>query len=76
MLFVAIAAPCTFLPRPASEQRAIASQLTDLDLALVQQILDVSQRKWESDIEYHRQANDLGARLEVLEVVGLVIWGR
>jgi hypothetical protein len=35
--------------------------------ALVQQVLDVSQREREPDVEHHRQPDDRGARLEVPE---------
>ena len=37
--------------------------------ALVQQILDVSQREWETNVQHHRQADDLFARIEVFERV-------
>ena len=36
-----------------------------LDAALVQQILDIPEREREPNIHYYRQADDLGARLEV-----------
>ena len=38
-----------------------------VDPALVQQILDVSKRKREAHVHHDRQADDLLARLEVLE---------
>jgi hypothetical protein len=41
----------------------------DVDPALVQQVLDVPQRQWVSDVHYHRQADDLGRRLEVAKDV-------
>ena len=41
--------------------------VADIDSALVQQILDVSQRKWKPDIQHDRQADDLGGRLEIAE---------
>ena len=39
--------------------------MTDVDAALVQQILDVSQRDRETNVQHHRQADDLLARLEI-----------
>jgi hypothetical protein len=41
--------------------------MADLDAPPVQEILDVAQRKREAETEHHRQADDLGARLEVAE---------
>ena len=43
------------------------SFVADIDAALVKQILDVSQREREPNVEHHREADDLGAGLEVLE---------
>ena len=34
--------------------------VVDIDATLVQQILDVPQRRRESNIHHHRQADDLG----------------
>jgi len=45
--------------------------MADLDTALMQQILDVPKREREPDVHHHRQADDLAARLEVLEWVRL-----
>ena len=39
--------------------------MADLDAAFMQKILDVSKRQREPDVEHHRQADDLGACLEV-----------
>jgi hypothetical protein len=39
----------------------------DLDAALVQQVLDIPQRQRIPDVHHHRQADDLGLRLEVAE---------
>jgi hypothetical protein len=39
----------------------------DLDAKLVQQVLDVPQRERKPDLQHHRQAEVLGARLEVAE---------
>jgi len=39
-------------------------------------VLDVSQRERKSDVQHHRQADDLGAAVEALERVGSVIAGR
>ena len=44
--------------------------MADVDAAFVQQIFHISKRKWEPDVHHHRQADDLRARLEVLEYVG------
>jgi len=41
--------------------------MADFDPAFMQQIFDISKRQWEPDVEHHRQADDLGARLEVAE---------
>jgi hypothetical protein len=43
----------------------------DVDPALVQQIFHVPQGEREADVEHHRQADDLGARLEVEEDAGI-----
>ena len=43
------------------------SFVANIYAALVQQIFDVSQRKWEPDIEHHHQADDFGDGLELLE---------
>ena len=48
---------------PPEPHRLVA----DVDAALVQQVLDVSERKREPDVHHHRQADDLGAGLEVPE---------
>ena len=39
--------------------------LADADGALVQQVLDVSERKWKANIHHDRKANDLRAGVEV-----------
>ena len=41
--------------------------IANVDAALVEQILDIPKRQREADVEHHRQADDLGARLEVLK---------
>ena len=41
--------------------------VADVDAALVQQILNVSERKEKSNVRHHRQANDLRAAVKVLE---------
>jgi hypothetical protein len=50
-------------PVPPEPHRFVAN----IYAALVEQILDVSQQKWEPDIEHHRQADDFGDGLELLE---------
>ncbi|CUH36847.1 hypothetical protein JSE7799_01243 [Jannaschia seosinensis] len=52
---------------PPEAHRLVA----DVDAALVQQILDVPQRQRETDVHHHRQSDDLGAGLEVLEGAAL-----
>jgi len=49
--------------KPPISDRFVAN----VDAALVEQILNVPKREWEPDVQHHRQANDLRARLEVLE---------
>lgn len=44
--------------------------MADLDTTLMQQVLDVPQRPRQTNVEHHRQADDLGACLEVAEGVG------
>jgi hypothetical protein len=46
--------------------------VADLDAALVQHVLDVPQRERKPDVEHHREADDLRARLEVPERVVLL----
>ena len=45
--------------------------MAHLDAALVQQALYIPEREREPDVEHHRQADDLGARLEVSERAAL-----
>ena len=46
--------------------------VADVDAALVQQVLDVSERKWKANVHHDRQANDLRAAVKVLEGVRFV----
>jgi hypothetical protein len=39
----------------------------------VQQVLDIAKRQWKTDVEHHRNPDDLRARFEVAEGDGLVI---
>ena len=41
--------------------------MADLNAALMQQILDVAERQRETDVQHHRQADDLGTGFEPLE---------
>jgi len=50
--------------------------MADIYPSLVQHVLDVPERERETDVEYHRKADDLRARLEVLKRPSLVITGR
>jgi hypothetical protein len=43
--------------------------MADVDPALVQQVLDVSERKGKSNVQHNRQADDLRAAVKVLEWV-------
>ena len=47
--------------------------MADVDAAFVQQILDVSERKWKSNVHHDRQADDLGAAVKALERVCFVM---
>src|SRR6056297_1629700 len=59
-------------PVPPEPNRLVA----DLNAALMQQVLDIPKRQRESDVHHHRQADDLGTGLEVLEWVALTHGGR
>ena len=48
-------------PLPPEPHRLVA----DLDASLVREILHISKRQREPDVEHHRQANDLRAGLEI-----------
>ena len=39
--------------------------MADVDATFMQQILNVAERKWKSNIHHHRQADDFWAGLEV-----------
>jgi hypothetical protein len=39
--------------------------MADVDAPLVQQVLDISERKQEPNLHHHRRADDLGARPRV-----------
>ena len=52
-------------PVPPKSNRLVA----DLDAALMQKIFDIPKRKWIAHIRHNRQADNLRARLEVLEYV-------
>jgi hypothetical protein len=45
--------------------------MRDVDASLVQQVFDIPQRKWVSDVHHHRKADDLGRRLEVTKYAGI-----
>lgn len=63
----------TFPPDLGCKRRAEAIPpetngfVTDIDPALGQQVFDVPQRQWEAEMYHPRQADDLGAGLEVAE---------
>ena len=39
--------------------------VADVDATFMQQVLNISKRKWKSDIHHHRQTDDLWARFEI-----------
>jgi hypothetical protein len=41
--------------------------MSDVDASLMEQVLDVSQRKRETDVHHHREADDLGRSLEIFK---------
>lgn len=41
--------------------------VADIDTELVQRIFDISQRKWKTNVQHHRKADDLGTGFELLE---------
>ena len=45
--------------------------MAHIDPALMQQVFDIAEREGRPNVEHHRQANDLGACLEVLERIAL-----
>ena len=45
--------------------------VANVDAALVQQVHDVSERKWKANVHHDRQANDLRAAVKILEGVRL-----
>jgi len=53
---------------PSKSSRFVA----DLDPTLVQQVFDVSERKWKANVHHDRQANDFKAAVKVLEGVRFV----
>jgi hypothetical protein len=53
--------------RAKSIPPAPQSFVADVDPALVQQVLDIAERKWKSNVHHDRQADDLGAAMKVLE---------
>ena len=55
--------------RPKSVPPEANSFVANIDTALVQQVFHISKRKWITHIHHNRQADDLRARLEVLEWV-------
>ena len=60
-----------FLSDLGSEHRAKSvplipnSFMAHIDPALMQQGLDIAKREWESDVEHHRQADDLRRGFEI-----------
>ena len=52
-------------PMPPEPDRLMAH----VDAALVGQILYIPKRKRGTNVQHHRQADDLGARLEILELL-------
>ena len=45
--------------------------MADLNTAFMQQIFDISKRKWKTDIHHHRQADDFRRRFEIMKWAAL-----
>ncbi len=46
----------------------IANRLmTNIDTALMEQIFDITKRKWKPDIHHHGEADNLGRRFKISE---------
>jgi hypothetical protein len=45
--------------------------MAHVDNSLVQQVFDFSERKRKSDMQHHRQADDLGAAMKALKQVAV-----
>ena len=58
-----------FVAMLGSQPRHHPGVMADDDVSLLQRVLDIAQRQREPDIQHHRQADDLGAGLEVFEWV-------
>ncbi len=43
------------------------SFVADVDAALVEQIFDITKRKWKPDIHHHGEADNLGRRFKISE---------
>lgn len=56
-----------------SQTRRHLGFMADVDVSLLQQVLDIAQRQREPDIQHHRQADNLGSGLEVIEGGRLVM---
>ena len=41
----------------------------DIDASFVEQVLDLSQGEWKSNIQHHREADDLGRAIEITEEI-------
>ncbi len=39
--------------------------MVDIDAALMEQVFNLAEREWETDVQHHRQADDFGAGFEV-----------
>ena len=59
------------LIRTRSALRVAYRFVADIDAPLVKQVFNISERKREPNIQHHRQADDLRARLEVAKGRGL-----
>jgi hypothetical protein len=54
---------------PTKPERLMA----DVDASLVQQIFDITKRKWDPDVQHHCKADDLTARLKYRNGLRFVI---
>ena len=44
--------------------------MADIDTSLMEQIFNVSQRKWEANVHHHRKADDLRRCFEIAKGIG------
>jgi hypothetical protein len=47
--------------------------VTDVDPALMQQVLDIAERKWKANVQHNRQADDFRAAVKAFDRVWLAM---